>query len=337
MPHRWSRRQIVQGAGAVGLGLLAGCGRWPGQAQQPARVARVGYLATNEVEAAGPSYLGVFLQSLTEIGYVVGQNLVIEPRFAGGQPDRLPALAAELVALPVDVLLVRGTVPVRAAMTATTTIPIVVVRSNDPVAFGLATSLARPGGNVTGVSSIAQQLNGKRLELLKDAVPAVSRVAVIWNPAIADRGAEFPETEAAGRALGLTIQSLEVRAAEELARAFAAAIQDRADALLTLDNFLLSVHLGQLVDFTTQNRLPWMAASPDWPAAGGLLAYGSNVPDQYRRAAYYVDRILNGAKPADLPIEQPMTFDFVINLKTAQALGLTIPHHVLLQATEVIQ
>jgi putative tryptophan/tyrosine transport system substrate-binding protein len=211
------------------------------------------------------------------------------------------------------------------------------VGSEDPVAFGLTASLARPGGNVTGLSSIAQQLNGKRLELLKDAVPVISRVAVLWNPAIADRGAEFPETEAAGRALGLTIQSLEVRAAEELARAFAAAIQDRADALLTLDNFLLSAHLGQLVDFTTHHRLPWMSANRDWTEAGGLLAYGPNLTGQFHRAAYYVDRILKGAKPADLPVEQPMTFEYVINLKTAQALGLTIPHHVLLQATEVIQ
>jgi putative tryptophan/tyrosine transport system substrate-binding protein len=329
---RLSRRQVVQGMGAVGVGLLAGCGRWPGQAP-PAQVARVGYLATNEE----PARLGAFRQGLTELGYAMGQNLVIEARFAGGHPDRLPALAAELVALPVDIILVRGTVPVRTAMAATTTIPLVTVGSEDPVAFGLTASLARPGGNVTGLSSIAQQLNGKRLELLKDAVPVISRVAVLWNPAIADRGAEFPETEAAGRALGLTIQSLEVRAAEELARAFAAAIQDRADALLTLDNFLLSAHLGQLVDFTTHHRLPWMSANRDWTEAGGLLAYGPNLTGQFHRAAYYVDRILKGAKPADLPVEQPMTFEYVINLRTAQALGLTIPPHVLLQATEVLQ
>src|SRR5688572_24896437 len=272
LPTRLSRRHLVQGLSTVALGLLAGCGRLPWQAP-PAKVARVGYLATNEE----PARLGAFRQGLTELGYGVGQNLVIEARFAGGQPDRLPTVVAELVGLPVDVILVRGTVPVRTAMAATTTIPLVTVGSEDPVAFGLTASLARPGGNVTGLSSIAQQLNGKRLELLKDAVPGISRVAVLWNPAIADRGAEFPATEAAGRALGLAIQSLEVRAAEELARAFAAAIQDRADALLTLDNFLLSAHLGQLVDFTIHNRLPWMSANRDWTEAGGLLAYGSDL------------------------------------------------------------
>jgi putative ABC transport system substrate-binding protein len=329
---RLSRRQFVVGAGVTGTGLLAGCGRLPGQAPA-ARVARVGYLATSEQ----PHLLDAFRQGLTELGYVVGQNLVIESRAAGGQPDRLPALATELVGLPVDVILVRGTVPVRTAMAATTTTPVVMVASEDPVAFGLVASLARPGGNVTGLSTIVQQLNGKRLQLLKEAVPSVSRVAVLWNPAIPERAAEFPDTQAAARGLGLTVQSLEVAASEDFERAFAAALRERADALLTLDNFLLAAHAGQVVHFTTTNRLPWMSTSQELAAAGGLLAYGPNLPDQFRRAAYYVDRILKGTKPADLPVQQPMTFDFVVNLKTAAALGITFPHEILLQVTEVVQ
>jgi len=328
-----SRRQVVQGAGAVGLGLLAGCGRWPGQAP-PAQIARVGYLATNEE----PARLDAFRQGLTELGYVVGQNLMIEARFAGGQPDRLPTVVAELVGLPVDVILVRGTVPVRTAMAATTTIPLVTVGSEDPVAFGLTASLARPGGNVTGLSSIAQQLNGKRLELLKDAVPGISRVAVLWNPANAGWQAQMLKaTEVAATALRLQVQLVEARGPDELEGAFAGTARERASALLVAVDVIFALHARRIADLAAKRHLPAMYGSSEHVEAGGLISYAPDIPDVFRRAATYVDKILKGAKPSDMPVEQPTKLLLVINLKTAKALGLTIPPSLLLRADQVIE
>ncbi|HYU20152.1 MAG TPA: ABC transporter substrate-binding protein [Chloroflexota bacterium] len=239
--------------------------------------------------------------------------------------------------LPVDLIVVVGTAPARAARDATNTIPIVFARSDDPVRFGLVSSLARPGGNATGLTTISTQLIGKRLELLKEALPGVSRVGVLWNPAIVERTSEFPDVEAAAQMLGLQVVSLEAREASELQAAFEAAIRQQADVIFTLDNALLSVHSAELAGLTTKHRLPMMSANRDYAAVGGLMSYGPDYLEQYRRAATYVNKILKGAKPADLPVEQPTKFEFVINLKTAQALGLTLPQSILLQATEVIQ
>jgi putative tryptophan/tyrosine transport system substrate-binding protein len=332
---RLSRRQVVQGAGTVGLGLLAGCGRLPWQEQPPAKVPRIGFLSGTSA-VSGAAAVEAFRQGLREHGYVEGQNIVVDYRFAEAEADQRRALAAELVQLPVDVIVTAGTLAVRAAKDATATIPIVVARGDDLVAFGLVASLARPGGNVTGLSTIALQLSQKRLELLKEAVPGASRVAVFWNPAIPERASEFSELASVAEALGVQLQSLEVSGTEGFESAFEAATRERADALLTLDNALTSVYRSRLVDLALRSRLPMISADRALAEAGGLMSYGPNFNEQYRRAAYYVDRILRGAKPADLPVEQPSTFDFAINLKTAQALGLTIPHHVLLQATEII-
>jgi putative tryptophan/tyrosine transport system substrate-binding protein len=237
----------------------------------------------------------------------------------------------------VELIVAVGIVPVRAAKDATSTIPIVMATSNDAARFGLVASLARPGGNVTGLTSITTQLNGKRLELLKEAVPGVSRVAVLWNPAISERAPEFPEVEAAAQALGLQVISLEAREPSEFEAAFEAASRQRAEALLTLDNALLAANRGQLAELVTKSRLPTISDGRLLVDAAGLMAYGPDQVDQHRLAAAFVDKILKGAKPADLPIEQPTKFDFVINLKTARDLGLSMPQSVLQQATEIIQ
>jgi putative tryptophan/tyrosine transport system substrate-binding protein len=331
----WSRRQLVQGAGAVGLGLLAACGRLPGQAPAP-RVPRIGYLAGGQ-GGAGPSR-DAFLEGLRELGYVDGQNIVIEYRYVGAQADQFDALAGELVNLPVDVLVVVGARPTQAAQSATSTIPVVIAfTSDDPVAAGLVASLARPGGNVTGLSAISPQLSGKRLELVQETVGGGAPIAVLWNAANPAPRARFEETQAAAQVLGVPVQSLAVREASDLDRAFEAAVRERAAALIALRDSLTLSSQAQLVELAAKHRLPAMYEDRVWTDAGGLMAYGPSIPDMSRRAATYVDKILKGAKPSDLPVEQPMRFDFVINLKTAQALGLTIPHHVLLQATEVIQ
>ena len=331
-----SRRRFVQGSLILGsVDLLGGCGLLPAPAQRPATVHRLGYLVGGA--SAASATLEAFRRGMRDLGYVEGRDFTLETRFAEGQVERSPDLAAELIRLPVDLILVVGTVPTRAAKDATSTIPIVMVRSEDAVRFGLVASLARPGGNVTGLTSITTQLNGKRLELLKEAVPGFSRVAVLWNPALSERASEFPEVEAAARGLGLQVISLEAREPSELEAAFEAASGQRAEALLTLDNALLYANRSQLAELATKSRLPMMSGSQPLADAGGLMAYGPDPVDQHLRAATFVDKILKGAKPADLPVEQPTTFEFVINLKTAQALGLTIPDRVLLQATEVLQ
>jgi putative tryptophan/tyrosine transport system substrate-binding protein len=244
-----------------------------------------------------------------------------------------------LLSLAPDVILVAGGNPVvRAAQDATSTIAIVMAQAGvDPVATGLVTSYARPGGNVTGLTQITAELSGKRLEVLKDLIPGMSRVAVLWNPNTRDKAIEFRELQAAAQTLGVAVQSLEVRGADELSQAFEAAAREQAAGLVVLQEGLTLNQRGRIAELAIQGLLPTMYESRFFVEAGGLLAYGVNLPDLYRRAAVYVDRILRGASPADLPVERPVRFDVVINLQTAQALGLTIPHHVLLQATEVIQ
>jgi putative ABC transport system substrate-binding protein len=274
---------------------------------------------------------------MRELGHLEGRDFTLETRFGDGQVERMPGLAAELVRLTVDLVVTAGTAGISSAKATTSTIPIVMAFTNDAVRFGLVTSLARPGGNVTGLTEITSQLNGKRLELLKEAFPGTSRVAVLWNPAIRERASEFPEAEVAARALGLQVVSVEAREAGELESAFEAASRQRADVLLTLDNALMNTHRGRVVELATQSRLPSMSATRVLVDAGGLMAYGSDRLDQLHRAATFVDKILKGASPGDLPIEQPTKFEFVINLKTSEALGLSIPQSVLAQATEVIR
>jgi putative ABC transport system substrate-binding protein len=272
-------------------------------------------------------------------GYREGPDYVLELRHAEGRNERLPALAEELVRLNVDVILTSGLAAIGAARQATTTIPIVFAAAGDPVGAGLVASLARPGGNATGLSLVAGDEAAKRLELLKEAVPGLSRVAVLWNPStVAPRPqGQFAQTEVAAQALGLQVLSLPLGSPGDLDSVQAAAIAGGADGLILVTGAGSATHVPQVAAFAAENRLPGISQEAGFARAGGLMEHGPNITENYRRAAYYVDRILKGAQPADLPVERPMRYDFIINAKTAQALGLTIPPHVLLQATEVIQ
>jgi putative ABC transport system substrate-binding protein len=303
----------------------------PAAAQQP--VKRIGYLA----QITRAPLVEAFRQGLRELGYREGQNLAIEFRDAEGQPARLPALAAELVQLNVDVIVAFPTNSARAAKQATTMIPIVMAGADDPVRTGLVASLARPGGNMTGVSNFGPDLSGKRLELLKEAVPTLSRIAVLWNAADSGMTLRFEQMQVAALALGKTVYPLGVHDATQVDSALATMTQERPDALFVITDVLTARHNGRIVDFAAQNQLPTIFEYREPVVAGGLIAYGPSQADLHRRAAYYVDRILKGAKPADLPVEQPMRLELVINVKTAQALGLTIPPSVLFQADEVIK
>ena len=328
------RRRFI---GTLASGLLAA--PLAAEAQQAAKVPRIGYLSINL--AGGPHMTEGFRQGLHDLGYVEGRNVVIEFRDAEGKLERLPALAAELVALKVDVIFVGGGTRVTlAAMQATKTIPIVFTGVGDPVESGLVTSLARPGGNVTGLSNLGPELVGKRLELLKQAVPGVDRVAVLWLPgALGERTDKDMLTGAdvASRALGLRLQFVEARGADEFVRAFSDMSSARAGALAVLPSNRFLRERIRLVDLAAEKRLPAVYTSREFVDAGGLMSYGANEPDLFRRAATYVDKILKGAKPADLPVEQPTKFELVINLKNAKDLGLTIPQSVLARANEVIQ
>ena len=332
MPHRWSRRHLMQGAGVAGLGLLAGCGRLPGQAPAAQRVPRIGFLS-----GARLSWQAGFQEGLRDFGYVEGQNVTLEYRFAEGTTAGFPEIAAELVSLPVEIIVAGGEPSIRAAMNATRTIPIIMASPDDPVAAGLVASLARPGGNVTGVTFLVSGLAGKRLSLLKEAAPHVSRVAILRDPALPGNMFESQEVENAGRVLNVEPQVLDLRTPGDLDSVREAATRGYVDCLLPLPNTLVVSQRTRILELAERSSLPAIYPFPDYAVAGGLMAYGVNTADVYRRLAYYVDRILKGARPADLPIEQPMRFDFVINLRTAQALGLTIPQHMLLQATEIIQ
>ena len=314
----------------------------PSDAQPAARVYRIGLLSFGP-PFPGPippaSVFGAFLQGLRERGYVEGQNAILESRWAELKADRLPALAADLVRLRVDVIVTTGDAAVRAARQATSTIPIVMAVSGDPVGSGYVASLARPGGNVTGLSFLSPDLSAKLLELLKETIPSVSRVAVLWNAGNPVKVLDFRETQRAARILGLTLQSVEVRSTNDFDRAFAAITRQRPDAFITLvDEFMnQEAHRLRIADFAARSRLPGIFGDRRHVAAGGLMSYGPSLTNMFRSAATYVDKILKGAKPADLPVEEPARFEMVINLKTAKALGLTIPPMLLLRADEVIQ
>jgi putative ABC transport system substrate-binding protein len=324
------------------LGTLAGgllAAPLAAEAQQAAKIARIGYLVTNL--AASPHMREAFLQGLRDLGYVEGRNVVIEYRDAEGKPERFPALAAELVALKVDVIFAGGgTLGALAAKQATRTLHIVFADAADPVTSGLVTNLARPGGNVTGLFSLAAELVSKRLELLKQAVPGVSRVAVLWQPGGLPERTEkdmLKGAEVAARALGVRLQFLEARGPADFDGAFSDMTRGRAGALTVLGSAMLFNERRRLVDLAAKNRLPAVYPVREYVDAGGLMAYGANVAHLFRRAATYVDKILKGAKPADLPVEQPTKFELVINLKAAKALGLTIPQSLLQRADAVIQ
>jgi putative ABC transport system substrate-binding protein len=304
------------------------------QAQPAAHVPQLGLLMPGSASGYA-SRLEAFRQGLRDLGYVEGHNITLEYRFANGQADRLPALVAELVRLPVDVLVVDGTVALRPAQHATSTISIVMV-AGDPVGVGLIASLAHPGGNITGLSMMIPDLSGKRLEFLKEAVPTLSRVAVLRHRD-APVAPYVTETQAAAQALGLQLHVLEVRSLDEFAQAFAAMTSEHADALVVIPSGLFFSHRNQLAALAVQHRLPAIFLEREFVEAGGLMAYGPSMSDLSRRAATYVHKLLQGVKPADLPVEQPTKFELVINLKTAKALGLTVPSSLLLLAGEVIQ
>jgi putative ABC transport system substrate-binding protein len=303
-------------------------------AQPAGKVYRIGLLSAEPLLA---SMWDALLDGLRERGYSEGQNLVFERRFSEGHAERFPELAAELVRLRVDCIIVTTTVAALAAKHATQTIPIVFPVSNDPLGVGLVASLARPGGNVTGLSAFASDLSGKRLELLKEVVPGLTHVAVLWNPANPASAPAWQEAQTAARALGLQLHSQEVRGLQDFEGAFARMTQARPEAFYILADTLIGMRRPQIVEFVTQQHLPSVFTLREWVVAGGLMSYGPSFPDLYRRAATYVDKILKGAKPADLPVEQPTQFELVINLRAAKALGLTIPPVLLFQATEVIQ
>jgi putative tryptophan/tyrosine transport system substrate-binding protein len=328
----YTRRQVVQGMGAVGVGLLAGCGRWPGQAPQPVRIFRVALLTIGESGASDR-----FREELRARGYVEGQNLVLDIREAEGATEHLAPLARELIELQPDVIATLGVAATQAARDATSTLPIVQLTGSDLVKLGLAASLARPGGNVTGLSGMVDALVGKRLEFLHEATGGMSRVAVLWSPAGPLAELQLEASQSAARARGLELQSLEVHSADALEGALQAATAAQAGGLLVLTVPLTANSRGRIGELAARNRLPAIFDRWSFVVAGGLMAYGPDTAAMARRGASYVDRILHGTTPADLPVEQPTKFDFVINLRTAQALGLAIPQHVLLQATEVIQ
>src|SRR5262245_38194100 len=313
--------------------LFALCGST--DAQQSKKLYRIGILLVGST-AFYSAWIDVFRQELKELGYVEGKNIAIEYRYAEGKTDRLPFLAAELVGLKVDVIVSSSTPSVLAAKQATNTIPIVFVSIADPVTGGLVASLARPGGNITGLSIVAVELSGKRLELLKETVPNVTRVAFLWNSANPAQAPQWREAQAAAQVLALQLQSLEVRSSNDFDSAFEAALRERAQALVTTPAALLGAHLKRIVEFAAKNRSPSMYGSPRFVDAGGLMSYAPDYTVQYRRAATYIDKILKGTKPADLPVEQPMKFEFVINLKTAKQIGVTIPPNVLARADKVI-
>src|SRR5262245_46982533 len=307
------------------------------QAQQPKKVPKIGYLLPS-TPAAAAHLLEAFRQGLRELGYVEGKTLVLELRYGEARTERLPELARELVGLKVDVIVTATDVAIAAVKRETQTIPIVMGNSSDPVGTGFVASLARPGGNITGLSSISPELSGKRLELLKEVVLGLSRVAFLWNPDIRGALLDYNQTESAARSLGLQLQSVEVPRAEDFDRAFAAVTKARAQALIVPGvNPLAFANRSQIASFAQTNRLPSMFAQKEYVDAGGLMSYGPSTPDMHRRAATYVDKILKGTKPADLPVEQPMKFEFIINLKAAKQIGLTIPPNVLVRADKVIR
>jgi putative ABC transport system substrate-binding protein len=329
--HHHSRRKLLQGALALAVcSLLSGC-------EKRAKAPRIGFLAVGSREGRAFLIEG-FLEGLREHGYVEGQNIAIEYRFSADRNDRLPELAGELVTSKVDLIVASGSPASFAAKAATDTIPIVMPSLNaDPVATRLINSLARPGGNITGITEMAPQISGKRLQLLKDAVPALSRVAVFSNPSNPAYGPILKDLEAAAKTMGVDLRRLEVRVPDDFEGAFEAATRHRAGALIAPGDPLVTNRPRMFADLALKYRLPTMVENKEMAIAGGLLSLGPDIVDSYRRSAAYVNKILKGAKAGDLPMEQPTKFDLFVNLKTARALGLTIPQSVLAQATQVIQ
>ncbi len=306
------------------------------EAQQAGKVSRIGVLWSTTASVGGP-FMEVFMQGLRDLGYVEGKNVAIESRWAEGRYERFPDFATELARLKVDVIVASITPAVQAAKNATSTIPIVMVIPADPVGSGFVSSLARPGGNITGLSYLAVDLAAKQLELLKEAVPKVSRVAVLRNPGIPAHALIVREMETVAPSLRVQLQVVDVRASNEFESAFDVMTREGAAGVVVLPDALFLIHRARIADLAAKHRLPAMYGVVDHAAAGGLMAYAASVRDNFRRAASYVDKILKGAKPSDLPIEQPTRMEFVINLKTAKALGLTIPQSILIRADEVIQ
>jgi putative tryptophan/tyrosine transport system substrate-binding protein len=307
----------------------------PVEAQQPKKVPRIGFMIGTSPSII-PDRIEGFRRGLRELGYVEGKNVVIEYRVAEGKVERLPNLLAELVRLKVDVIVTGGIVN-HAAKQATTTIPIVIAFDGDPVGNGLVASLARPGGNITGLSALYPELSGKQLELLKETVPRLSRVVVIGESNNPGNSEVLREMELAAKAFGVKLQSLDVRDLKDIETAFRAASKARANAVIVLAGTIVLVHRAQITTLAIKSRLPAMYPRPEFVEDGGLMTYGPSIADLYRRAATYVDKILKGAKPADLPVEQPMKFEFIINLRTAKQIGLTIPPNVLARADKVIR
>jgi putative ABC transport system substrate-binding protein len=336
MVWKTPRRKLLRGGFiSLGVALLAGCGR-PLPGAQPAKpVPRLGYLSPLSPPPATTGQ--AFLQALQELGYVDGQTISIDYRWAEGREERLPELAAELVASQPDVIYGWNTLAARAAMLATSTIPIVFGAANDPVGAGLVTSLARPGGNVTGPGMTAIGLSAKRVQLLKEVIPSLTRIAVLGYADGATTESDWTDTVTAGRALGLSLRRHDARTPAEIDAAFGAIAAEGSEALVTLPDSFLARNASRVVELAARYRLPAVYEGRQYTSVGGMMSYGADIFAAHRRAATYVDRILKGAKPADLPVERATTFDFSVNLKTAQQLGLTISQTVLQQATEIIQ
>ena len=329
--NRWS---VIRQTLALCTMLFAVCS--PTDAQQPTKIPRIGYLGVNSLNV-NPDRREAFRQGLRELGYVEGKNIVIEWRSAEGKQDRLPALAAELVRLKVDIIIAGGPPSTRAAKEATITIPIVMGFDNDPVADGFVASLARPGGNITGLATLAPEISGKLLELLKEVVPRLFRVAVLGTSTQPGNAQSLRETEVAAPAFGVKVQFLDILAPKDIETAFRAAGKGHADGVLVLQSPVINSQRTQVADLAVKSRLPGIFPQSQYANAGSLMYYGVNTVDLFRRAPTFVDKILKGAKPADLPVEQPTKFELVINLKTARQIGLTIPPNVLARADKVIR
>ena len=321
------------------LALLGGAGiaaSDPARAQPAGKVRRIGFMG-NSTETLEANLVAPFRKALRDLGYVEGRDIVIEYRWAEGDYERFPALVAELIAANVDVIVTAGTPAALAVKKATNTVPLVMVAVGDPVGTGIVPNLARPGGNITGLSSIAPDLEGKRLGLLREVVPNLSHVAFFLNPANAFHSVSIQQARVAAQSLGITLQPLEVDKSEQLDTAFASIVKEKPDALLILADRVFLHNRGRMMEFATQQRLPSVNAYRELVEAGGLMSYGPSYEDMHRRAAVYVDKILKGARPADLPVEQPTKFTLLVNLKAAKALGLTVPASLLARADEVME
>jgi putative ABC transport system substrate-binding protein len=323
------RRELITllGGTVVAPSLL-----WPlsARAQQSEKTPRIGIIDDSPIWSA-------FRHGLRDLGYVDGQNIAFEYRYAGGMPDRLAWVAVELVRRPVDLIATFGTAPTLAAKQATTTIPIVMMGVGDPVGSGLVPSLARPGGNITGNTILGAEVAGKRVQLLKEVLPSLSRVAFLWNPDNASHPVQLAEVRGAAATLGIKLLPLAVRSPDEFDAAFATMVRERPEAFLMTNDPFHQLSIGRIIDFLANNRVPGMFVTREVAVAGGVLSYGASLPDLFRRGAVYVHKILQGTKPADLPVEQPVKFELVVNLKAAKAIGLTVPESFLLRADEVIE